>query len=100
MYVKEIILVRQAIYIDMNIIENEIPYLVEARTCGCKERGRSVSYHFIESAHSLCLEKGELVLAQIEACERLLKYTKDDEEMSLLKEEILKLRLALDFIRY
>ncbi len=23
----------------MNMIESEIPYLVEARTCGCKERG-------------------------------------------------------------
>ena len=84
----------------MNIIESEIPYLVEARTCGCKERGRSVSYHFIESSHSLCLEKGELMLAQIQACERLLKYAKDEEEIGVLKEEIAKLRLALDLVRY
>ena len=66
----------------MNIIESESPYLVEARTCGCKERGKSVSYRFIESSHSLCLGKGELLLAQIPACERLLKYTKDDEEIT------------------
>lgn len=84
----------------MNIIESEIPYLVEARTCGCKERGRSVSYHFIESIHGLCLEKGELMLAQIQACERLLKYAKDEEEIDVLKEEIAKLRLALDLVRY
>ena len=84
----------------MNIIESETPFLVEARTCGCKERGRSVSYHFIESSHSLCLEKGELMLAQIQACERLLKYAKDDEEINILKEEISKLRLALDLVRY
>jgi hypothetical protein len=84
----------------MNIIENEIPYLVEAKTCGCKERGKSVSYHFLESSHSLCLEKGELVLAQIQACERLLKYAKDEEDINVLKEEISKLRLALDLIRY
>ena len=84
----------------MNIIESETPYLVEARTCGCKERGRTVSYHFIESAHSLCLEKGELMLAQIQACERSLKYTKDEEEIDVLKEEISKLRLALDLVRY
>jgi hypothetical protein len=69
----------------MNIIESETPYLVEAKTCGCKERGRSVSYHFIESAHSLCLGKGELVLAQIQACERLLKYSKSVEEIQLLR---------------
>ena len=84
----------------MNITESEIPYLVEARTCGCKERGRSVSYHFIESTHNLCLEKGELMLAQIQACERLLKYAKDEEEVDVLKEEIAKLRLALDLVRY
>lgn len=84
----------------MNIIESETPYLVEARTCGCKERGRSVSYHFIESAHNLCIEKGELVLAQIQACERLLKYSKSSDEIQLLKDEISKLRLVLDLIRY
>ncbi|GKS62123.1 hypothetical protein YTPLAS21_15810 [Candidatus Nitrosocosmicus sp.] len=84
----------------MNIIESETPFLVEARTCGCKERGRTVSYHFIESSHSLCLEKGELLLAQIQACERLLKYAKDDEEIDVLKHEISKLRLALDLVRY
>ncbi len=40
----------------MNIIENETPYLVETRTCGCNERGKSVSYHFVESSHSLCIQ--------------------------------------------
>jgi hypothetical protein len=84
----------------MNIIESEIPYVVEARTCGCKERGHSVSYHFIESSHNLCLEKCELLLAQIQACERLLKYAKDEEEIDVLKEEIAKLRMALDLVRY
>lgn len=84
----------------MNIIENEIPYLVEAKTSGCKERGKSVSYHFLEPSHSLCLEKSELMLAQIQACERLLRYSKEEEERDVLKEEITKLRLALDLIRY
>lgn len=84
----------------MNIIENEIPYIVEAKTCGCKERGKSVSYHFIESSHSLCLDKGELILSQIQACERLLKYSKDEDETVLLKDEIFKLKLALDLIKY
>ena len=84
----------------MNIIENEIPYMVEAKTCGCKEKGKSVSYHFVESAHSLCLEKGELILSQIQACERLLKYSKDDDETVVLEDEISKLKLALDLIKY
>lgn len=84
----------------MNIIEKEIPYMVEAKTCGCKERGKSASYHFIESSHSLCLDKGELILSQIQACERLLKYSKDDDETVVLKDEISKLKLALDLIKY
>ena len=84
----------------MNIIENEIPYIVEAKTCGCKERGKSVSYHFNESSHSLCLDKGELILSQIQACERLLKYSKDDDETVVLEDEISKLKLALDLIKY
>jgi hypothetical protein len=81
----------------MNIIENEISYLVEAKTCGFKDR--SISYHLIESSHSICLEKGELMLAQIQSCERLLKYSKDENEIDLLNEEIAKLRLVLDLIR-
>ena len=84
----------------MNIVKNEIPYLVEAKTCGGIERGKSVSYHFIESSHSLCLDKGELILSQIQACERLLKYSKDDDETVVLKDEISKLKLALDLIKY
>lgn len=84
----------------MNIIESETPYLVEAKTGSNKERGKSVSYHFIESSHGLCLEKGELMSSQIKACESLLKYAKDEDEITLLKEEIIKLKLALDLIRY
>lgn len=84
----------------MNIIESETPYLMEARTCGYKERGTTISYHFIDSAHSLFLGKGELILAQIQACERLLNYTKNYDEIAVLNEEITEWMLALDLIRY
>jgi hypothetical protein len=84
----------------MNIIENEIPYLVEAKTCGCNEKGKSVSYHFIESSHVLCVDKSELMWSQIQACERLLKYSQDDSETLVLENEISKLKLGLDLMRY
>ena len=84
----------------MNIIESEIPHLVEAKTCGFNKERKRISYQFIESSHSLCVEKGELILAQIHACDRLLKYGKDNEEISILTDEITKLRLALDLLRY
>ncbi len=38
------------------------------------------------------------MLAQIQACERLLKYAKEAEEIDVLKDEIAKLRLALDLV--
>ncbi len=84
----------------MNIIENEVPYLVEAKTCGYKNREKSVSYQFIESSHGLYLNKAELMLSQIQACERLLKYSKDDHETLVLRDEMTKLKLVLDLIRY
>ena len=83
----------------MNIIENEIPYLVEARTCGCNERGKSVSYRFIESSHALCMNKVELISGHIQACERLLKSAKEDGEIGLLGDEISKLKLVLEIIQ-
>ena len=54
----------------MNIVESETPYLIEAKTCEGKDKGRRVSYHFIESSHSLGLEKGELILVRF----RLVKH--------------------------
>jgi hypothetical protein len=84
----------------MNIMENEIPYLVEAKTCGCNEKGKSVSHHFVESSHVLCEDKSELMWSQIQAYERLLKYSKDDSETLVLKNEIFKLKLGLDLMRY
>lgn len=83
----------------MNIIETETPFVVEAKTCGCKNK-KSISYHFIESAHSLCLDKREIILAQIQACDRLLKYTKDELDLKAINKEISDLKLALDLMHY
>lgn len=33
----------------MNLIESETPYKVVAIICGCKERGKSVSYRVLEN---------------------------------------------------
>lgn len=83
----------------MNIVEADTQFIVEAKTCGCNSK-KSISYRFIESAHSLYLDKRELVLAQIQACERLLKYAKDELDLSPIKKEIADLKLALDMLHY
>jgi hypothetical protein len=83
----------------MNIAESENPFVIEAKTCGCKDK-RSITYSFIESSHSLCIDRRDIILAQIQACERLLKYLKDKTELATVEKEIATLKLTQDLISY
>jgi hypothetical protein len=83
----------------MNIAESENPFVIEAKTCGCKDK-RSITYSFIESSHSLCIDRRDIILAQIQACERLLKYLKDVTELAAVEKEIATLKLTQDLITY
>ena len=83
----------------MNVIESEIQTMVvEAKVCGCNAKEKSISYNFAEPAHILCLEKRDIILAQIQACEKLLNNTKD-EVVDIIKNEIVDLTLVLSAIR-
>jgi hypothetical protein len=82
----------------MNIANSEVEYDLIAKTCGCKDKKRKVTYSFVFSAHSLCKDKKDLILSQIEACERLSKYTKDETDLIILKNEITQLKLTLDLL--
>ena len=82
----------------MNIAESEIACQMIAKTCGCKDNNRKVTYSIIDSYHNLCSDKRDIILAQIEACERLSKYTNDRSDHILLEHEIVELKLALDLI--
>jgi hypothetical protein len=83
----------------MNVVKTEQPFLIEAKSSGYYQK-KSISYNFIESAHSLCLNKIEIISAQIQACERLLKYTKDEIDMTVIEKEIIELKFALDLINF
>ena len=73
----------------MNISEIEAPLKIVAKTCGCREKNRCrVTYQFIDSYPSLCLDKKDLILAQVEACERLLEYVVDEEDKNTIESEI------------
>ncbi len=71
--------------------------LVTAKTCGCREK-RQVIYAFSAEPHSLCLDKKDVLEAQLNACELLLKYTRDASEKSTVEKEISELRMALDLL--
>jgi NOL1/NOP2/fmu family ribosome biogenesis protein len=83
----------------MNIVKTEIPHILEAKICGYDKK-KNVSYHLFESSHSLCLDKVQIILEQIQACERLLKYTKDGTDLATIKNEIIELKFALDLINF
>ncbi len=83
----------------MNIVQIESPFIIEAKICYCKNK-KNITYSFIESSHSLCIDKREIILAQIQACERLLKYVKDKTDLAAIEKEISELKLALDLTNY
>lgn len=82
----------------MNIVyPEENP--ITARTCGCREKNRQkVTYAFSQEFHSLCMDKKYIIQAEIEACERLLKYATNDSESATIEKEVAELKAALDLM--
>jgi len=82
----------------MNVIESEDPLRVITKICGCKEKGKYVTYSFIDAYHSLYLNKKDIILAESEACERLLSQTSDGTDRKIIEDEIAELKMALDLM--
>jgi hypothetical protein len=95
----------------MNISESEELLKLAAKTCGCNKDksnntnnttnisyGKKVTYSFIDDYHSLCLDKKDILSAELEACERLLKQTKDEIDKKIIEAEIAELKMTLDLI--
>jgi hypothetical protein len=57
-----------------------------------------IAYSLSDSYHSLCLDKKDIMLSQIEACERLLKLTNDERDQSAIIKEIAELKMTLDLL--
>jgi hypothetical protein len=81
----------------MNIVEMESPFVIQAKTIGHRQR-RNVIYSVENSYHSICIDKRGILLEQIHACERVLKYTGDRIDQIILEKEIADLKLMLDLI--
>jgi hypothetical protein len=77
----------------MNITDTEYPVTILAKTCGCREKNVKVTYLFIDSYHNLCLDKKDIITAEIEACNRLSKYTRDEIDRKAIEREIIKCRI-------
>lgn len=82
----------------LNIAHMESPLYIEAKACGCKEKGITIVYSFVDSYHSLCLDRKDIMLGQLKACERLLKFAVDEIDKSALIKEIAELKMTLDLL--
>ena len=77
-------------------IEEDVTTCVEARTCGGKNI--RVAYKFMDGFHILCLDKKDIVLAEIEACEVLLRACNDEGDRIAIDKEISELKMVLDLM--
>jgi hypothetical protein len=82
----------------MNISSSEAPNEIIAKTCGCKEKTRKVTYSFVDTYHNLCKDKKDIIISEIQACERLRNYTRDELDMNAIEKEIAELRMTLDLL--
>jgi hypothetical protein len=52
-----------------------------------------------DSHHSLCKDKTDIILSEVQACEILLKYPRDENDTITVENEIAELRLGLDLLQ-
>jgi hypothetical protein len=83
----------------LNIFESETSFLIESKTCGYSKK-KNIFYHFVESSYGLSFDKGEIMLTQIQAHNRLLKYTKDESDKKAVNKGLAELKLTLDMMHY
>ena len=81
----------------MNIIEVEFPLKIEAKTSKYNEK-ISVIYSVAELQHNFCIDKKEIIMEQIKACENLSRYSTNKSDNLALEREISELKLALDIL--
>ena len=55
-------------------------------------------YSFVDDSHGLCIDKKEIISAELQACERLMKYAVDKTDVEIITEEIAELKMALDLL--
>lgn len=83
----------------MNIANTDTDTIVMiARTCSCKAGVRKVTYAFVDQFYTICLDKKDILEAEFEACEKLLKYSRDEVDRCAIESEVEELKTALDLM--
>jgi len=82
----------------MNISGYEKILVLTAKTCGPAYGNRKIVYMSSDWNHILCVDKKEIILSQMNACQRLLPYAPEPDR-ELVEKEISELKMALDLIQ-
>ena len=80
----------------MNLTDLDSTIEIDAKLCG-SSHSRRIAYSVMDFHHSLYINKKDIILGQIRACELLYKYAIDSLR-NVLRKEILDLKLMLDLI--
>jgi hypothetical protein len=79
-------------------LTNSNESLMIAKTCKSNTSSGKVIYT-LENADSITyLGKRDILLNQLSACEKLIAYARDNNELELIQTEINELRLMLDLV--
>lgn len=70
----------------MNISMYESRLFCVAKICGCISDKRIV-HSFTEPIHSICIDRKQLIISQIQACKNLLKCTTNKLELRMAEKE-------------
>ena len=81
----------------MNVLEVEFPLKIEAETSKYNDK-INVIYSVAELQNNFCINKKEIIMEQIKACENLSRYTINKSESLALDREISELKSALDIL--
>ena len=81
----------------MNLTDLDSTIQIDAKLCGSLHR-RRIAYSVMDFHHSLYINKKDIILGQIRACELLYKYAIDNLDRNVLRKEILDLNLMIDLI--
>lgn len=81
----------------MNITDSKEQNEIIAKTCGCKNR-REVSYSFEEAYYNPYMDKKNIILSEIFACERLKNCAQDELDSLIIEKEITELKQIMDLL--
>jgi hypothetical protein len=81
----------------LNILEVEFPLKIEAKTTRYNDK-TNVIYSIAELQHNFCIDKKEIIIEQIKACENLSRYNINKSDSLAHEREISELKIALNIL--